>query len=124
MKSEIIFDLEKTLRRLDGNQELYQELIRFFLEDSPVLLNQLHQGYRDQDAKLVERVAHTLKGLAANFGANRAVQSAQRVEQAAGTGHLGEGGEAIVRLEQDIVLLQDALQPLTVSPAPTARPGG
>ena len=67
----MIFDLEKTLRRLDGNQELYQDLIRFFLEDSPVLLDRLRQGYREQDAQLVERAAHTLKGLAANFGASQ-----------------------------------------------------
>lgn len=75
------FDMEGALNRLGGDQELLSELVGFFLEDAPVLLDQIRDGFQNGSARLVERGAHSLKGLAANFGADSARDAAFRVEQ-------------------------------------------
>jgi two-component system sensor histidine kinase/response regulator len=107
---EGIFDFERSLRRLDGDRELYRDLIRFFLEDSPKLLDQLRAGLASHDVKSMCHAAHTLKGLAGNFHAQRAVQAADRVEEQAADLHVGS--EAVAQLEEEFDLLQQALRAL------------
>ena len=79
------FDREGALGRLGGDEELFGELVQFFLEDTPGLLNLLRSGLRDNDWAPVERAAHGLKGLASNFGATRAVEAARTVERLGAT---------------------------------------
>ncbi|MCA9070934.1 MAG: response regulator, partial [Planctomycetaceae bacterium] len=55
--------------RMGGNEELVIDLARFFLDDAPKLSRDIEQGIADGQAEAVERAAHSLKGLAANFDA-------------------------------------------------------
>jgi two-component system, sensor histidine kinase and response regulator len=109
---ENVFDFDQSLRRFDGDRELYRDLIGFFLEDSPKLLEQVRQGMHDGDAKSARRAAHTLKGLAANFTARRAVDAADAVERLAAGHALASAQDAVARLEQEIALLDAALRDL------------
>lgn len=52
-------------------------------EDAPRLLAQLHRAAEAGDLASVEAAAHGLKGLAAEFRAERAVQAAHAIETAA-----------------------------------------
>lgn len=104
-----VFDAEGALNRLGGDQELLNELVQFFLEDVPVLLDQIRDGLRDGNAVLVERGAHSLKGLSANFGAQEAVDAALAVEQFGRDGDLSAAAAALPRLEQNVGTLLEAL---------------
>lgn len=64
-----LLDREAALERLDGDEELLQEIIDIFLEDAPRLFLALKQARLDQDHKTTERQAHSLKGASANVGA-------------------------------------------------------
>jgi response regulator RpfG family c-di-GMP phosphodiesterase len=75
-----IMDLESALRRLDGDQSLLLDLIGFYLEDYPGLLVHMEEYGAAGDAPSLERAAHSMKGLVANFDAAIARNIAQRIE--------------------------------------------
>lgn len=97
------------LARLRGNYRLLQDLARFFFRDSHDLIEQLHRGVKEKDDQQVERVAHSLKGLAANFEARDAVAAASRVEQLAHNGALSTELDAVDQLEHEMMRLKEAL---------------
>ena len=105
----LLFDFDAAMVRLDGNRELFVELIRFFDEDAPELIERIRTGLGTQDAVGVERAAHTLKGLAANFGARQAVEAAETLEIAARGGSLDDARDALPRLEDQFDQLRRAL---------------
>jgi HPt (histidine-containing phosphotransfer) domain-containing protein len=77
-----VLDVEGTLSRLGGDHQLFQEIIGFFLEDSPPLVDELRRSISCENAAAIRSTAHSLKGLAAGCGGVRAAQAAQRVENA------------------------------------------
>jgi PAS domain S-box-containing protein len=83
MEMTDIMDLDKALRRLDGDQSLLVDLIGFFLEDYPGLLIRIDEGLAASDAASVERAAHSMKGLVANFDAAITKDIAQQLESCA-----------------------------------------
>jgi two-component system, sensor histidine kinase and response regulator len=103
------FDLQESLVRLGGSQELFRSLVEFFLEDCPGLLKQLHSGLDRGDAAQVERAGHSIKGLAANFGAAEAVRAAAKVEDLGRNGDLTASLKALPVLETELERLQTAL---------------
>ncbi|MFO0945010.1 MAG: response regulator [Planctomycetota bacterium] len=76
-----ILDLEGTLARLGGDQELFRELLEHHDMDTPNLRSQLRIAMDAGDANGIEKTAHRIKGIIANFGASRAVASVQKVEE-------------------------------------------
>lgn len=103
------FDLQASLTRLGGSHELFQSLVQFFLEDCPGLLGQLQAALDRNDASQVERAGHSLKGLAANFGAASAVQAAFKIEELGRNGDLAGSRKALPQLEAEMERLQTAL---------------
>jgi HPt (histidine-containing phosphotransfer) domain-containing protein len=103
-----VFDFEAALRRW-GDRRLYDDLVRFFVEDAPKLLEEVRRGLRDQDARAVEHGAHTLKGLAANFDAAPAIAVAFQVEQSAWSSSLAEATALLPKLEAEFDRLRQAL---------------
>jgi two-component system sensor histidine kinase/response regulator len=83
IKVGALMDLDNALRRLDGDQHLLIDLIGFYLEDYPGLLTKMDEAAAAKDAISLERAAHSLKGLVANFDAMNAKDIAQRMEYAA-----------------------------------------
>jgi PAS domain S-box-containing protein len=83
MEMTDMMDLDKALRRLDGDQSLLIDLIGFYLEDYPALLIRIDEGLAAGDAASVERAAHSIKGLVANFDAALAKDIAQQLESCA-----------------------------------------
>ncbi|MBA3480862.1 MAG: Hpt domain-containing protein [Pirellulales bacterium] len=78
-----LFDADAALQRLEGDAELFRMLGKIFQEDSVELFSKLSSGLAAGDLALVERAAHSLKGLAANFEATAATEVAFGIEEAA-----------------------------------------
>ena len=74
---------KEVLERLEGDQELYEQILEIFVEDFPQQLRQLTDGIRDKDRDVLQRVSHSLKSAAANIGAVELSQMLQRWESAA-----------------------------------------
>lgn len=69
------------LARLDGNLELWNMLLEYFLEDGPSLCKQLLDAMVAGDAELIHRTAHNLRGLAANLEATELVAMTEALER-------------------------------------------
>lgn len=107
---EPIYDRTASLKRLGGSEELFRDLIGFFMEDAPGLLEQLRAGLLNDDAAAVERAAHSLKGLVANCGGLPASTAAARVETIGREGRLAEAPESVERLVAELDRLREALR--------------
>ncbi|MBX3450292.1 MAG: response regulator [Planctomycetaceae bacterium] len=75
-----MIDLPGSLARMGGDVSLLHDMARFFLEDTPEMMTTL-ENQRIGD--LAARAAHSIKGLAANFGAAPVVELASQLEAAA-----------------------------------------
>jgi two-component system, sensor histidine kinase and response regulator len=79
----MIFDYAGSLHRMGDDQELFHEMAELLRQDAPALLDAVNVAYQQGDVPRLERASHTLKGLAANFGAARTVSAAAEVEKLA-----------------------------------------
>lgn len=94
------------LQRALGKPGLYVELLRRFAEGQAPVLAELQQALAANNLGVAERLAHTLRSVAANIGAPAVSERAQALEHALRFRH---GNEAIVHV---LAELRAALVPL------------
>ena len=73
-----------------GGDKLHDQMIRLFLENADVRVQQIRSGFDEGSIQEVERGAHSLKSSAANVGARELSGLAQRMEDAGSRGALEE----------------------------------
>ena len=103
------FDRESALALLDGDTELFGELVGLFTTESAELLNQIHDSITRRDAKLLERSAHSLKGSAAAFSAEPSRAVAQRLESMGSRGEFSGADVVAAELQAEVTRLTQAL---------------
>ena len=70
--------------RMGGcDDAMLAQLAEILLAESPKRVGEIEDGLKRQDAVLVTRGAHTLKGAAGNFGAIELVKIAEEIEELA-----------------------------------------
>ena len=106
------FDETAALERIGGDRGLLAEIAVLFLQEYPELLKSIRAGVASQDAVLVERSAHSLKGSAANFGAYACVESALEIERHGKNGTLEHVPESLAILEARLAVLHRELAAL------------
>jgi two-component system sensor histidine kinase/response regulator len=104
------FDFSRALKRMDGDLVLFQHLIGFFADDAPALLVEISGAIETGNAALLERSAHSLKGLCRNFDASEAAQAAERLETACRNNRLQDARQECSNLEQHVARLMQALE--------------
>ncbi|MEZ6144038.1 MAG: response regulator [Planctomycetaceae bacterium] len=97
-----LMNREAALARLDGNRELLKDLIRYFLEDAPQLLEAAGSAIENDNVPEAERAAHSLKGLAANFDAEACVTIAKQLEDIARSGKLDQAAGILAALKTSV----------------------
>ncbi|MFO0900295.1 MAG: Hpt domain-containing protein [Pirellulales bacterium] len=105
----MVFDLEGSLQRMGGDLELFRDLTEYFFADAPPLVERIALAIERDDAGQLERAAHSVKGLAANFGAAQVVASAARLEDLGRQGFAAEGASALVDLQNALAKLFEEL---------------
>ncbi|MEO5363936.1 MAG: ATP-binding protein [Magnetococcus sp. DMHC-8] len=114
-------DMATGLRQVDGNQALFDRLLRDFYRDYQHSVPHLQTLLADDDRPALQRLAHTLKGVAGTMGAIPLQQAARCLETA-----LQEGRPEIPLLVENLATpltrLLHELAPLAhpVSPGPAA----
>jgi HPt (histidine-containing phosphotransfer) domain-containing protein len=88
-------DFEAALRRLGGDNQLFDQIVEIALEDAPALVHSARQALAESNAQELRRAAHSLKSLMATLGATNAANAAMRVEHAAAGGNLAAAGDSI-----------------------------
>ncbi len=104
-----VFDLEAALATIDGDQELFQELVGLFMMESADLLDQIRDAIARRDAKALERVAHSLKGSVGTFRAESARLAAQKLEDLGKCGDFEQAEAVGEDLGMKVARLKDAL---------------
>jgi PAS domain S-box-containing protein len=85
---ECTFNEESLLRRLMGDRQLASAIIKGFLDDCPVQLENLSKLTSGGDATAARLHAHALKGAAATVGAEGLRSIAAEIEDVASVGNL------------------------------------
>jgi signal transduction histidine kinase/CheY-like chemotaxis protein/HPt (histidine-containing phosphotransfer) domain-containing protein len=94
-----IFDRAGMLARLMEDADLAEIIIARFLESAPRQIESLRTFLEGGNAMDAERQAHSLKGAAANVGAECVRRVALALEQAAAAGDLRAAGEHLAELQ-------------------------
>ncbi len=105
-----VIDLTATMERLGGDEELLQSFIGFFEEDYPQLLKSVVQSAAAHDFETLQRAAHSLKGLAANFSAAACTAVAGKVELQARDHNLTGIDENLAQLQEELKRVEAALK--------------
>ena len=101
-----VFDRQSFVERLMDDEEFALEIVREYISDNPVQIGMLKESLRTNDAKATERIAHSIKGVAATLCAERVRAVALDIEKAAHADDLQSAARHIPDLEaeQDTLL--------------------
>jgi two-component system, sensor histidine kinase and response regulator len=80
-------DFPTALRWVEGDHELFAELIQIFLEDCPKKLHELEHAVKEGHAIAIRQTAHSLKGMVVCFATRSAHGIADEMER------LGQAGD-------------------------------
>lgn len=105
-----MIDLDAALRRLNGDHDLLDNMIEFFLHDAPELIEEIRHSIDGQDAEKLERSAHSLKSLMANFEATTSADIAFRMEMAGRSADFQAAEDCFPLLKQQTDILIDVLK--------------
>ena len=111
----IVYDKDGFLERLMGDEELAQTVIEVFLDDIPKQIESLKASLDACDAETVERIAHSIKGAAANVGGEALRELAAQIEKATKDGNIEFVNEHWTQIEHQFNRLKDAMQKATSS---------
>ena len=104
------FDQQALLERVDGDIEFLAETVQMLTEDCLPLIQQIKEAAASRDANALEKSAHTLKGMFANFCAEPAVAIARELETKAREDKLADIDSSVQLLQTETELLQTALK--------------
>jgi signal transduction histidine kinase/CheY-like chemotaxis protein/HPt (histidine-containing phosphotransfer) domain-containing protein len=91
-------NLADALKRVSGDKRLYRRLLLQFREHSADAAGQIKAALEAGDRAAARSVAHTLKGVAGNLGAEALYRSAQKLELSLRKGHFEPVSEEAGRL--------------------------
>jgi PAS domain S-box-containing protein len=103
-------DTEQALANLQGNRQLYRQLLEKFRLRYHPFTEHWQNAVTDTDPQAIERLAHSIKGLAGSMGATTLERAAAATEQQAASG--GVTSECEQLLMSEVQNLLDALAPL------------
>jgi PAS domain S-box-containing protein len=104
-----LVDWDGALEAVGGDRDILRELVTIFLETVPQWLAKLGEAVAGRDAATVRRLAHTVRGSVAQFGARAAQSAAERLESLSKEEGLAGAAEAYAGLEEELERLRPAL---------------
>jgi signal transduction histidine kinase/DNA-binding response OmpR family regulator len=117
-------DVEAALRQMGGDKDLFCELCRLFLQESPALLDSVRTALAQSDSTAVYRAAHKLKGTVSTIGGLKATRAALVLEELGRAADVNGFAEAAAALEREMTALllaiSRALDHMQKTPFPAA----
>ncbi len=110
-----VVDLQATFVRIGFDEELLREMATLCREDAPRRFHELRNAAQGADRRTVCHKAHALKGIAANFGAERTMRAAAEVEALAPAASRGVLLTAIDELRDAVEEMLSALAELVAA---------
>jgi HPt (histidine-containing phosphotransfer) domain-containing protein len=107
---DVIFDRAGLMERLLNDGNLAQIVIDGYLRDIPKRVMALEAAVKDSNARVAEREAHTIKGMAANVGGEALRNFAFELEKASGVGDLPMVASGVAELKKRVESLNAAIK--------------
>lgn len=82
-----VLDVQTGLKRVGGDEFTFKELLRGFMDELPARLNTLQQYFLQHDVSELGRAAHNLRGVAANLGALKLSEIAEKLDKQCNEGY-------------------------------------
>lgn len=100
----------ESLRALGGGDDAFlSDLIRTFLDETPVILGRLRAAVAQHDAAGIRLNAHSLKGSSAEFGASWLAELCRQLEMAGKSQDLDSAPDLLAEIEDEYRRVQSAL---------------
>lgn len=115
--SDYVPDRKAIFAQVEGDMELFAELVELFLDSYPAQLEDIRQGIADGDSRRVREASHSLKGSVGNFQATTAVALAADLEVMGRDGDLDLAPQKLTELEAQLSLIKIALTALRIEVA-------
>lgn len=96
MNNEKILDLRKALMDMNGDREIYDEVVSVFIEDTPNLLQSMENAWQEKDIVTLNRNAHSLKSSSRTIGGIKLGSIAAQLE-AESTGEINSNIKELIR---------------------------
>jgi PAS domain S-box-containing protein len=107
-----VMDVSQALHRLNGKEPLLLSILQSFLGELPHPEAAITDAVKNGDAEAGFRLAHTLKGVAANLALTDISEAARELEKLMTTGSCEGCGEPLVRLEKAMARFRALAAPL------------
>jgi CheY-like chemotaxis protein len=104
-----VFDRQEFLNRIDGNEEILKQLVAIIPKSLFEEIGKLKSALDRKDAGDIKLHTHTIKGMGANFSANRLRDIAYQIECAGKDGGIEIDSFLMEKLEQEAMELNSVL---------------
>ena len=101
LPQEKVLDFQKGIVQVGGDENMYRELLRDFIEGLPKRLRAIQNYFAEKDLVELSRTAHNLSGIAANLGAAQLSDCAKKLDKQSVEGYT----ETLDPLVQEIQLV-------------------
>ena len=120
-----VMNVSEALSRMNGNQKLLMGILQGLLDESPRPEDALRQALEEGDAQTAFRLAHNLKGVAANLSVQQVSEAARDLENLLRAKGPGSWQEPLSQLQERMTRFRDCLSKvLQPPPQPAAAVGG
>jgi HPt (histidine-containing phosphotransfer) domain-containing protein len=103
------FDPDEALSIVEGDRDLFLELVNVFRENYPTELSSIGDAISRRDAEGLRRASHHFKGTVCALAAGPACDAAARLEEIGRSEDLTKAAATFAEMEQHIQALDAAL---------------
>jgi HPt (histidine-containing phosphotransfer) domain-containing protein len=106
------YDQHFLSEQLGGDEEAVQEILTLFLDNVPLLIDEIREALEKGDAPLVKGRAHSLKGASGNVGALKLQHQSLMMEKIGANGDLSRGGEILEKIQNSYRIFKETVSRL------------
>lgn len=122
LAADQLFSFECALKRIPGGMAMVRKMIPVMVRECESSLEEIREGLAAEDAKQVQRAAHTISGSGDIFGATQVVEAARAVERAGRDGELQRAAEMLGKLVMEVNRLCEAITATSNDPVEPQEP--
>ncbi len=100
--SEAPIDKQAVLKAFDDDLDFFREAVELFIAEYPAMLVEIRAAVSAGKANVLERTAHALKGMVANFRSDAATQAAYSLEKMGREKTLDQAAQAVETLSSRV----------------------
>jgi len=105
-------DTTGALKRVLGNKKLYLKLLKSFLRGHSAGAEDIAHAMEEEDLTLAERLAHTIKSVSGNIGANKLYDASKILERTIKNGVGKETASSLAVFKKELKHVIDVLVPV------------